>query len=105
MRLLGRAWRAAAFSASVKLAPRVATRPISAALKSTRLPMRMGLSFSVRCSQNSVVSPIFRSARASARVNRRGPIGSLVRCVVGKSLLPSKTRRNLARQKEAMRNR
>ncbi len=34
--------------------------------------MRMGLNFPVRCSQWSVVSPILRAARASARVKRRG---------------------------------
>ena len=73
---------AASFSASVKLAPLVATRSISAALKSTRLPMRMGFSFPVRCSQWSVVSPIFKSTRASARVNKRGAAVSFTVVVV-----------------------
>src|SRR5262249_49461859 len=93
---------AASFSASVRVAPCIASRSISAALYSTRLPIRMGRSFPVRCNQKSVVSPIFRSARASARVNRRGPIGSFVTCVVSKSLLPSETRRKRARRKEAV---
>jgi hypothetical protein len=73
---------AASFSASVKLAPLVATRSISAALKSTRLPMRTGFSFPVRCSQWSVVSPIFKSTRASARVNKRGAAVSFTVVVV-----------------------
>jgi hypothetical protein len=56
-------------------------------LNKTRLPMRMGFSFLVRCSQKSVVSPILKIARASARVNKRGPAMSLLVWLATKSYL------------------
>jgi hypothetical protein len=87
-RLLWSRLTAACFSASVKVAPRVTRRWISAALNNTRLPMRMGLSFPVRCSQKSVVSPILKIAKASARVNSCGPVISLRVRLATKVLLP-----------------
>jgi len=89
-RLLWSRLAAACFSASVKVAPCVTRRWISAALNNTRLPMRMGLSFPVRCSQNSVVSPIFKIARASARENKRGPLVSVVVWIAPKFLPPTR---------------
>src|SRR5580704_5060082 len=96
---------ATSFSILVKLAPCAAMRLISSALNNTRLPMRMGFNFPVRCSQKSVVSPIFKIAKASARVNSlmaAGSFADLLR-VADISLAFSEARRNLARLDETTR--
>jgi len=101
--VLERQLLAASFSASVRVAPCVASRSISAALNSTRLPMRMGLSFPVRWSQKSVVSPIFKTERTSSRVKRRGPVGSILSSLSKVVPPSSKIRRVLAHYEKGRR--
>lgn len=68
----------ARFSASVKLQPYRASRSTSIALNKTRAPIFTGLSFLVRASQWRVVSPIRKTAKASARLNKsRGGLLSI----------------------------
>jgi hypothetical protein len=83
----------------------MAMRSISAALNNTLDPILIGWSFPVRCNQKSVVSPIFKIARASARVNRRGTVGSFAALVEAAAMVFSlpETRRTLAQFKEPSR--